>query len=180
MKTYIIPVPICRQATSYTCGPAALQSVLGYYLDEYQEDYLAKKLNTIQVYGTDFRDILRFSNSLSYEASFLENISIDRLKEYLIQGLPIILMIQAWADTTTNYTTSWDNGHYVVACGYNDTSIIFMDPSTLGYYTYIPITELLNRWHLKDDYGCYYHGAILINNTKTSKRYNQALLKYIG
>lgn len=180
MKTYIIPVPICRQATSYTCGPAALQCVLGYYLEEYQEDYLAKELHCVPIYGTDFRDILRFSNSLSYIARFYDKLSVNELKDFLNQGLPVILMIQAWADTITNYTESWNNGHYVVACGYNDTSIIFMDPSTLGYYTYIPITELLDRWHLEDLYDCYYQGAIVIKTTKTSNRYNQTLLKYIG
>lgn len=180
MKSYIIPVPICRQATSYTCGPVALQCVLGYYLDEYQEDYLAKELHSIPVSGTDFRDILRLSNSLSYEAEFHEHISIEQLKELLIQGIPVILMIQAWGDTSIDYQDSWDNGHYVVACGYNDTSIIFMDPSTLGYYTYIPIPDLLKRWHLKDNYDCYYQGTIVIKSTKTLNRYKQTLLKYIG
>lgn len=180
MKSYIIPVPICRQATSYTCGPAALQCVFGYYLEEYQEDYLAKELHSVPVSGTDFRDILRLSNSLSYEAEFHEYVSIEELKECLVQGVPVILMIQAWADASIDYENSWDNGHYVVACGCNETSIIFMDPSTLGYYTYIPIPELLKRWHLKDHYGCYDHGTIIIKSRKTSYRYNQTLLKYIG
>ncbi|WP_455714484.1 C39 family peptidase [Anaerosporobacter sp.] len=180
MKTYIIPVPKCRQATSYTCGPAALQCVLGYYLDEYQEDYLSKELHSIPIHGTDFRDILRLCHFLSYEANFYEYVSIDKLKDFLVQGLPVILMIQAWADTSIDYRNSWDNGHYVVACGYSDTSIIFMDPSTLGSYTYIPTNELINRWHLKDHYDCYYQGVIVIRSTKTSYRYTQTHLKYIG
>lgn len=184
MNSKFIPVPLCRQATSYTCGPASLQSVLGYYLDEYQEDYLANELHTIEVIGTDFREILRLGNALSYQTDFCEHMSIDTLKDYINEEIPVILMIQAWSNialtTPDRYTNSWDDGHYVVACGYDDKNIILMDPSTLGYYTYLPIPHLLSRWHLNDFYGEYYQSGIIIRSTKTSQRYQPTKLKRIG
>ncbi len=52
---------------------------------------------------------------------------------------------------------SWNEGvrlvgpnHYAVAIGYDEKHIYFMDPSTLGHYTFIPIAEFLDRWHDMD------------------------------
>ena len=39
-----IRVPLTRQATDYTCGVAALQSILYYYGQEFLEDDLMEKL----------------------------------------------------------------------------------------------------------------------------------------
>jgi len=41
----ILRLPHTRQATNYTCGAAALQSVLAYYGDEFREDALAKVID---------------------------------------------------------------------------------------------------------------------------------------
>jgi len=68
-------LPLVRQATGYTCGVAAMQSILRYYETE---------------------------------------------------------------------------GHWVVAIGYDENRMLFMDPSTLGNYTYIPNEEFLDRWHDTD------------------------------
>jgi len=40
--------------------------------------------------------------------------------------------------------------HYVVAVGYDQDNIYFMDPATIGNYTYFPIPEFLERWHDQD------------------------------
>jgi hypothetical protein len=53
--------------------------------------------------------------------------------------------IQAWVDNNDgkfpiDWKNLWDDGHYCVAVGYDEERIFFMDPSTLGHYTYIPIS----------------------------------------
>lgn len=49
-----------------------------------------------------------------------------------------------------NYPHDWDDGHCAIAISYDDDRIYFMDPSTLGNYTYIADPEFLNRWHDTD------------------------------
>ena len=176
----LLTVPLCRQATSYTCGPAALQSILGYYNEEYQEDYLAYHLHTKVCVGTDFRDILSFCHHISFKASFEEFGTISILKKYIDQSIPVLILLQAWSAVRRDYTTSWGDGHYVVACGYDEHNILFMDPSTLGHYTYIPNQEFLNRWHLEDSYGVYDHAYMIIKKQYSCKPYNPKLLKYLG
>lgn len=61
-----------------------------------------------------------------------------------------ILIIQAWKDDNIDYEFDWKDNHYVIACGYDDHRIIFMDSFTLGNYTYISNTELMKRWHVVD------------------------------
>lgn len=45
------------------------------------------------------------------------------------------------------YLDAWDDGHYAVVVGYDQSNIYFMDPSTLGNYTCIPTEAFLTRWH---------------------------------
>ena len=162
MDALFFPVPLCRQATSYTCGVAALQSVLCYYGIETQEDQLSLSLHTNSVTGTDFRDILRVSHRYGFKADFLENRTLEWLKQHLTLHHPVILLLQAWKTDEYDYDNSWLDSHYVVACGYTKDTILFMDPSTLGYYTYIPIDDLRKRWHGKDGTGEYIQSAILV------------------
>jgi predicted double-glycine peptidase len=51
------------------------------------------------------------------------------------------------------YATGYDEGHYVVAVGYDSQNFYFMDPATLGNYTYIPTAEFASRWHDSDQVG---------------------------
>lgn len=80
------------------------------------------------------------------------NMELEQLREHLLRGRLVVLALQAWAvdeaDATTDYS-GWEDGHYVVACGFDDAQQIFffMDPSTLGTYTYLPAPALLRRWH---------------------------------
>lgn len=48
----LINLPDVRQATDYTCGPSALQSVLMFYGEEVREDKLADKTDADPDKGT--------------------------------------------------------------------------------------------------------------------------------
>ena len=142
-----IPVPLARQATSYTCGTAALQSILYYYGDEYREDRLAKRLKSDPDNGTNYRNMVQFAQSKGIEVVVRTNMTIDDLKLALHNRHPVIVAFQAWSDNVSNYTDDWEDGHYAVVIGYDNDRLYFMDPSTLGNYTFISNSDFLKRWH---------------------------------
>jgi predicted double-glycine peptidase len=46
--------------------------------------------------------------------------------------------MQAWSDPIVDYTNNFDDGHFVVAIGYDLNYIYFEDPWILGSIAYIP------------------------------------------
>lgn len=145
-----IRVPLTRQATSYTCGVCALQSVLGYWGDAQREDTLAKACKSNYQQGTAYQRLANYSESRGFKVAIHKNMTLDELKGLLDKKLPVICLIQAWPERKVDFTTDWEDGHYVVAIGYDTERIYFMDPSTLGNYTFIPTEEFTRRWHDTD------------------------------
>jgi predicted double-glycine peptidase len=149
----LIRVPLVRQGTDYTCGVAAFHSVIAYYgekeLDDgepIREDKLINKLWANPDYGTNYQNILKYAEVLGYKASFKTDLHLTDLQALIDQGKPTIVIIQAYAEEPVDWSKNED-GHYVVAVGYDENYVYSMDPSTLGNYTYIPVAEFLERWH---------------------------------
>ena len=142
-----IPVPLARQATNYTCGAAAMQSILYYYGDEYREDRLAKRLKSDPDNGTNYRNMVQFAQSKGIEVVVRTNLTIDDVKLALHNRKPVIVAFQAWSDNVINYADDCEDGHYAVIVGYDNDRLYFMDPSTLGNYTFISNSDFLKRWH---------------------------------
>ena len=149
-STKLIKVPMTRQATDYTCGAAAVQSVIGYYGEDIRESALAKELHTNSTIGTAYKQIEAFGKRHGYKVAVHKNASLTDLKKLIDGGTPAICLIQAWPERKVDYAKDWEDGHYVVAIGYDANNMYFMDPSTLGRYTFIPIDEFLKRWHDTD------------------------------
>ena len=73
--------------------------------------------------------------------------SVQKIKECIGKDIPIILLLQAWAQTKSqNWQNHWNDGHYVVAIGYDKKKIYFEDPYTISH-TFLPYKELERRWH---------------------------------
>jgi hypothetical protein len=51
----------------------------------------------------------------------IENMSLPQLQDFVRRGLPVILLLQAWKDEDdpTPYPVDREDGHYVVAIGYD-------------------------------------------------------------
>lgn len=143
----IIRVPLTRQSTDYTCGVAALQAILAFYGEDVREDILAKALHANHKIGTRYKNIQHYAEAHGLSVRVNYEMSLAQLKSSIDAGHPVLCLIQAWADKKTDYKTDWNDGHYVVAVGFEDSRIIFMDPSTAGHYTYIPLQEFEQRWH---------------------------------
>lgn len=182
-KIHLIPVPPVRQATDYTCGVACVCSILRYagYEFDVRQDELSEVLQAYPENGTSYHNIVKYLEEVSFsdtdpvnaedtdgqppvktevvhrgekvfEVETKTGCSTDYLKNEIAAGNPCIICIQAW-DYLDDYSEEYDSGHYVIACGYDEENMYFMDPSTLGTYAYIPVDEFMDRWHDMDGEG---------------------------
>lgn len=178
---HLLRVPLSRQGHDYTCGVAATQSVLYYYGKEVREDTLAEALGSDPEVGTNYRNIVEYALSEGFNADVQKEMTLEDLKQLIRHKKPVVLLIQAWhGSDPVDDLTDWEDGHYVVAIGYDSKNVYFMDPSTLGNYTFIPVPEFLNRWHDQDPYTGEFliHFGIVIE--KGQPQYNFREIKYLA
>jgi predicted double-glycine peptidase len=169
----LIKVPRLRQATDYTCGVCALQAVLAYWGEDVREDVLARALKATRKEGTRYQALADYSRKQGYKVQINKDMQEQELEAILKSGLPAICLIQAWAENKSSdrqqkidYATDWQDGHYVVAVGYDKDNFYFMDPSTTGTYTYISRTDFLERWHDTDGHEKLHQFAMVISKDK--------------
>jgi predicted double-glycine peptidase len=165
-------LPITRQATDYTCGASALQSVLRYYGDEYMENELAVILKSDPNEGTPYNNIINFTRSEGYKVNIYKDMKYTDLKSLINNKKPVIVLLQAWSETPQDYSKDWIDGHYAVVTGYDEKYVYFMDPSTLGNYTFIPVKKFLERWHDTDGAEKLYNFGMVVE--KPPVNYNPA------
>lgn len=152
INTKILAFPDLRQAHTYTCGASALQTIFFYYGIDIREANLAEKLNTTADWGTEHTSIKKLALEYGFSVE-MRQMTADDIKKFIDKNIPVILAIQAWADKKNiDYGKDYDDGHYVVAIGYNKQGFVFEDPSSVGkgFLTY---EKLGKRWHDIDKSG---------------------------
>jgi len=172
----LIKVPQVYQPNGYSCGLAALQSVLAYYGKEFRFDELEEDIKPDPEVGAEENRMVKFARAYGLKADFHDDVSIKALWTLLDEGIPVIVTIQAWPKKKKNLEKSWDEGHYIVAIGYDNENVYFMDSSVLGHYTFIPIKEFENRWRNLENDKKLIHPAIVITS-KNSKIYDPDIIK---
>lgn len=145
----VINIPDVRQSTEYTCGVSSLQAVLGYWGIEYREGTLAQMACSNSESGTPPGNIVSVAKTLGFDAEVKQRCTIADIEKWIEAGIPVIVDIQAWKDAgdTSSWRESWENGHYVVAIGYDEKNIYFEEPSILGAIGFTSKSEFLDRWH---------------------------------
>ncbi len=152
-----------------------MQSIL-YALDEhddYSEETLAKDLQANPDEGTSYRSMADLAVSKKYHVEIRTEMTLEDLKRYIDDGKPVIVLIQAWAESPVDYSLDWADGHYTVAIGYDTENVYLMDPSTLGNYTYLPNREFLDRWHDEDKGERLDHFGLIISRPGRETSYEQ-------
>ena len=174
---HLIRVPLVRQPDAYTCGVAAVLSVLAYYGIEIGYDDIAKSVKATPADGVDHRNLIKFLKEKGLSVELHKGMLLSDLQSFIDKGIPVILVIQAWGKDPSKYESVWDTGHYVVAIGYDEYNVYFMDPATLGNYTYIPRDELAKRWHDQDQDIKLRQAGIVI---KAEKKYEADEIKKLN
>lgn len=158
MTKKILTFPELRQTFNYDCGASALQSVLTYYGIEVREDKLIKEAKTTKE-GTEIKEILKVLKKYGLKGES-RKMTIRDLKTFINKKIPIIIPLQAWTDKKNiDWKNVWEDGHYVIAIGYDEKRFIFEDPSSFNR-TYSDYDDFKKRWHDIDTNGKKYinHG----------------------
>jgi predicted double-glycine peptidase len=145
MKTLVFPE--LRQVYNFDCGASALQSVLVYYgIEDFREDELMKMAGTTAKDGTTPGGIVKVLQSFGF-AVFEGPLTIVDLVAAIELEQPVILALQAYRDDPSiPYAKCWDDGHYVVAIGFDGQRVLFEDPSSYKR-TWLSFEQLNERWH---------------------------------
>ncbi len=154
--------PELRQTYDYDCGATALQSVLAYYGIDAREDQVMHVAKTTET-GTNPQNMALAIEHYGLTPEAREMTLAD-VTGFIKRGIPVIILLQAWTETpNVNWKNDWEDGHYVIAIGYDDEKMLFEDPSAIER-TYIPFQELLDRWHDSDVNGVHYvHYGIAVS-----------------
>ncbi len=146
-----------QQTKDYTCGPAAVMSLLRYYgklsdqqMNKITEIRIAKEMGTTKAEGTNEEQIVCWLNKHGFNAKSSHNCSVSGLRQYLTKGIPILV---DWID--------W-GGHWVAVAGYDfagnardmeHDTIFFADPAarfdsikTMDGITFINPQRFTSMW----------------------------------
>jgi ABC-type bacteriocin/lantibiotic exporter with double-glycine peptidase domain len=140
--------PDILQNHDYDCGVVCVQAVLAYYGIEYRESKLEKILKTQKATGTSIKPIIRFFKEKGFKVK-AGSFTMEDIKELIQKDIPVIILIQAWGPSGTDYNHTNQYGHYVVVSGFNKRGIIIEDPAIFGR-GFISYAQLKNRWHAID------------------------------
>lgn len=145
----MLPVPIFRQSTDYSCGAASLISLLYYWnVFDGTESELFPILKTDPVVGTSPQGIVKGAQHFGLDAKLKTDVTFEAIAEALERKEPVIVDYQAWADPTpTSWVNEWEDGHYGVVVDLDEKWIYLMDPVLGNRYGKIERTEFLSRWH---------------------------------
>lgn len=144
----MINIPYGIQTFDYDCGAKALQLVMAYYGIEKREDDLIKDLKSDKD-GTPIENMIDVAQKNGFKVVARSGVSLETLKQYIDNGIPVIVLLQAWAErymTLEDWENDWDDGHYAIVIGRQDNIIIFEDPSSFRR-TWLKEEEFLARWH---------------------------------
>jgi len=150
VPTQRLAVPITPQATDYSCGAAVVLSLLTYWKTwEGNEVDLYRTLGTSKKEGTHPRAMESALKRFGLDAALRTGLTLNDLAASLTAGYTVILDIQAWKEpgNRTPWELNWDDGHYVVLVAMDRTNAYVMDPSVKTGYAFLPLDELMKRWH---------------------------------
>ena len=146
-----LSLPLFKQQTEYTCGPASMTSVLqGLGFANVTEAALAIEMKTDSKYGTLFEEMEGPLLRRGVAANSHQDMTLDELRSVLLSGGVVIVLYQAWPELSTDvdWPIMWRDGHYSVVVGMDESRVYLMDPyQAEGMYGWIPHEEFLQRWH---------------------------------
>lgn len=153
LNAKLIDFPSGRQANNSTCGAVSVQLVLAYYGINRNEEELSKLLKTTKRHGTTPENMVKVFRKFGLDTEEREGMSISDLHGYIRKEIPVVISFQAWDEGDQESYNDNQSGHYAIAIGFTNDSMLLEDPSLLGYRGYLDNKEFMNRWHDKSGNG---------------------------
>lgn len=153
-------LPDVRQIGEDGGGPAVLQAILAYYGLDARQDVLRQRLTERGGGPNDFRQMIRVIGEYGLKPVVVNKMSEQQLRDQIDKGFPVLVAVQAWGKGETAGTgrsvTDWarrkDDGHWLVALGFDDMVFYFEDPAIFGIGS-IRRDSMPFRWHDYDGKG---------------------------
>jgi predicted double-glycine peptidase len=160
-----LDLPDVVQTKDYTCGAAALLAICRYYgVGPRSERGVVKDMRFDKA-GSDPQHVLRAVAKYGLVHEEFWPMTTQQIRECLDRRRPVMVMLQAWRDPPPrSYADGWEDGHWVVAIGYDTEGIYFEDPSLSGARGYLTDAELDERWHDiegKDNHHVEHYGVAI-------------------
>jgi predicted double-glycine peptidase len=146
-----IDLPSGRQAFAFDCGANALQLVMAYYGLDIAEGDLLSELK-VSTQGTLLKNMISVAEKHGFQVVARCGVSLKKVKEYVDKGIPVIVLVQAWAEkpmTLEEWKNNYDDGHYAIVAGHYGSIIVFEDPASFRK-TWMTEREFMARWHDMD------------------------------
>ena len=169
----LLSFPELRQIFTFDCGACAGCCVLAYYGVDVREEWFMKFAGTTKKNGTYVAGMVKAIEYFGLTTTHGENMTIPQIRAGIDHGYPAILSIQAYHELMVPYADDWDDGHFVVAIGYNKNHIYFEDPASYTR-TWLSNKELEERWHDTDEKNKKIHNWACIVKGKPRYRRNES------
>jgi predicted double-glycine peptidase len=139
-----------RQVTEYSCGPAAVQSVLAYWGHEVDQQKLMQVFSTTEEVGTHPEDMVTGLRALGLDAEMKENCTVDELAEFTSTFGPVIALGQVWRSESgpaVSAADDWGSGHYFIVLGVDEDNVYCQDPYLGMCKGFAPRSVFEEHWH---------------------------------
>ena len=134
-------VTLHKQETDYSCGPASLKMVLGYFGVEKTEAELIELTGAKAGLGCEPPTIVEAAEKLGFGADYVEYSSLEEIKERMEKDEMVIV----------DWFSPEVCGHYSVVVELTDENITLANP-THGDHTMMTHEDFLNHWFELDQY----------------------------
>ena len=134
MKTIVGVVPV-EQETDYSCGIGALETIFQFYGAP-----IGGNLGLITDAGMNHDAIRRVAAKKGFTTEEFVG-TLDDSFQFIDDGLPVLVNYQDYG------ANDGENGHYAVAIGYTDRTIVLADPGDGGRIKDMELGEFKERWN---------------------------------
>jgi len=107
-------------------------------------------LDTTSEVGTYPEGIVQGARALGFNAEAKENLTLDEVEKFTVDGHPMIALAQVWRshkDSTRPAAEEWDSGHYIVVLKVDKDYVYFEDPYVRMSKAFMPRKTFEEHWH---------------------------------
>ncbi len=145
-----INLPLIQQEKAYTCLPACLRIVFQYLGVSLPEGDIAAACNTTET-GTTLADAVHAINLFGFNATRIQNATLQDLIHHLSHNEPVIVLIDVEHLPYGDFGT-----HAVTVCGFEGDKILYVD-TALGREVRLDLVTFLRTWRSRGYTGIVVH-----------------------
>lgn len=136
----MIEVPYHKQEFWFSCLPACIKMLLGYYIIKVEEKELRRLFKTTVQGGTNWTDVVNGIKKFNIDFVYLKNQNFSKLKGLIEDGTPAVVSVD-----TRKLGDFSHRQHTIVVIDIKESYITVHDPEK-GPNMQIDVNEFINAW----------------------------------